>query len=190
MISTSEFKRGVRISLEGEPFSILEVQVQSPSARGAATLVKVKLRSLVTGQFRDRTFKGGDKVEEANVELRRVQYLYADGDTYHFMDTESFDQFELSATDLGAAAQYLKEGIGDLRSVVLDGRAVSIELPHTVSLRVIETPPPLKGATAQAQTKPATLETGLVINVPTYIETEETIVVDTRDGRFVSRAKG
>ncbi len=190
MIGTSDFKRGVCIAIDGEPFSILDVQVQTPSARGAATLVKVKLRSLVTGQLRDRTFKGGDKAEEANVELRRVQYLYAEGDTHHFMDTASYDQFALSEAQLAGAAWYLTDGIGELRSVVFDGRVVSIDLPNTVVLRVVETPPSLKGATAQAQTKPATLETGLVVNVPTYVGSGEAIVVDTRDGRFVSRAKG
>jgi len=189
MISTGEFKRGLRIELEGEPYTILDIHVQTPSARGAATLVKVKLRSLVTGQFRDRTFKGGEKVQEANVEMRRVQFLYADGETYHFMDTESYDQFALSADQLGPTSRYLTEGMGELRSVVFNGSVVSIDAPHTVTLRVIETPPALKGATAQAQTKPATLETGLVIQVPMYIESGEVLVVDTRDERFVSRAR-
>jgi len=189
MISTGEFKRGLRIELEGEPYTILDIHVQTPSARGAATLVKVKLRSLVTGQFRDRTFKGGEKVPEANVEMRRVQFLYADGEMHHFMDTESYDQFALTADQLGPTSRYLTEGMGELRSVVFNGSVVSIEAPHTVTLRVIETAPALKGATAQAQTKPATLETGLVIQVPMYIESGEVLVVDTRDERFVSRAR-
>ena len=189
MVTTSEFKRGVRIELDGEPYSILDVHVQTPSARGAATLVKVKLRSLVTGQFRDRTFKGGEKVEEANVEMRRVQFLYADAEMYHFMDSESYDQFSLSADQLGPVSSYLIEGMGELRSVVFKGSVVSIDPPNTVTLRVVETPPALKGATAQAQTKPATLETGLVIQVPMYVESGDLLVVDTREERFVSRAR-
>jgi elongation factor P len=189
LITTSEFKRGLRIELDGEPFAILDVHVQTPSARGAATLVKVKLRNMVSGQQRDHTFKGGEKVVEANVELRRVQFLYTDGDSYHFMDTESYDQFALTTEQLGHDARFLIEGIADLRSVVFNGNVVSIELPLTVTLRVTETPPALKGATAQAQTKRATLETGLEVQVPTYIETGEAIIVDTRDDRFVSRAK-
>ena len=190
MISTGEFKRGLRIELEGEPYTILDIHVQTPSARGAATLVKVKLRSLLTGQFRDRTFKGGEKVEEANVQLRRVQFLYADADTYHFMDSESYDQFALGADQLGTTVRYLTEGMAELRSVIFKGNVVSIEPPHTVTLRVLDTPPALKGATVQAQTKPATLETGLVIQVPMYIEPGEVLVVDTREERFVSRARG
>jgi len=189
MVTTGEFKRGLRIELDGEPYSILDVHVQTPSARGAATLVKVKLRSLVTGQFRDRTFKGGEKVEEANVEMRRVQFLYADADRYHFMDSESYDQFSLAADQLGPTSSYLTEGMGELRSVVFKGSVVSIDPPNTVTLRVVETPPALKGATAQAQTKPATLETGLVVQVPMYIESGDLLVVDTREERFVSRAR-
>jgi elongation factor P len=189
VISTAEFKRGLRIELEGEPYTILDVHVQTPSARGAATLVKVKLRSLLTGHFRDRVFKGGDKVNEADVTVHRVQFLYADADVYHFMDAESYDQFAVSADQLGNNASYLIEGNADLRALLFNGRVASIELPHTVTLRVTDTPPALKGATAQAQTKPATLETGLIIQVPVYIEPGEAVVVDTREARFVSRAR-
>ncbi len=189
MISTSELKRAVRILVEGEPFVIVDVHVQPPSARGASSLTKVKLKNLRTGLTLDRTFRGGDKIEEPNVELRPVQFLYRDRDGFHFMDTQSYDQFALSDEDLGETAGYLKEGLGEIRSVLFNEQVISIELPNTVDLTIEDTAPPVKGATAQAQTKPATLETGLVIQVPAYLERGELIRVDTRDARFVSRAK-
>ena len=190
MISTGDFKRGLRILIEGDPYVILDVHVQSPSARGASSLSKLKVRNLRTGQVFDKTFRGGDKVEEPDLELRPVQFLYKDDDGFHFMDAQSYDQFTLSAEDLGDAGGYLKDGLGGIRSVVFNGRVISVDLPQTVTLRVTDTQPAMKGATAQAQTKPATLETGLVIQVPSYLESDELVLVDTREGRFMSRAKG
>jgi len=189
MISTSDFKRNLRIQIDGEPYVILDVHVQSPSARGASSLSKIKVRNLKTGQVFDKTFRGGDKVEEPDLELRPVQFLYKDDDGFHFMDAQSYDQFSLSPDETGDLAGYLREGLEGIRSVVFNERVISIDLPNQVSLRVVDTAPPMKGATAAAQTKPATLETGLVIQVPSYLESDEVVLVDTRDGRFVSRAK-
>jgi elongation factor P len=190
MIPTGDFKRGLRILIDGDPYVILDVHVQSPSARGASSLTKVKVRNLRTGQVFDRTFRGGDKVEEPNLALRPVQFLYRDADGFHFMDTQSYEQFALSEDEVGDAAGYLTEGLEGIRSVVFNERVISIDLPNTVVLRVTDTGPSLKGATAAAQTKPATLETGLVIQVPSYVEPEERVQVDTREARFVGRAKG
>lgn len=190
MISTGDFKRGLRILVEGDPYVILDVHVQSPSARGASSLSKLKVRNLRTGQVFDKTFRGGDKVEEPDLELRPVQFLYKDDDGFHFMDAQSYDQFTLSPDDLGDSSGYLRDGLDGIRSVVFNGKVISVDLPQTVVLRVTETQPAMKGATAQAQTKPATLETGLVIQVPSYLESDELVLVDTRDGRFMSRAKG
>jgi elongation factor P len=189
MISTSDFKRGLRIQLEGDPYVILDVHVQSPSARGASSLSKIKVRNLRTGQVFDRTFRGGDRVEEPDLQLRPVQFLYRDADGFHFMDTQSYEQFMLGESDAAEAAGYLRDGLEGIRSVVFNGQVISIDLPNTVVLRVTDTAPAIKGATAQAQTKPATLETGLVIQVPSYLESDELVQVDTREGRFVSRAK-
>lgn len=189
MISTSDFKKHLRILIDGEPFVILDVHVQSPSARGASSLSKIRVRNLRTGQVLDKTFRGGDKVEEPNLELRAVQFLYQDGDGFHFMDTQSYDQFALSAEDIGDAAGYLKDGMDGIRSVVFNEKVISVDLPNTVVLQVTETNPPIKGATAQAQTKAAKLETGLTIQVPSYLEPGELVQVDTRDARFVARAK-
>jgi elongation factor P len=190
MISTGDFKRGLRILVEGDPYVILDVHVQSPSARGASSLSKLKVRNLRTGQVFDKTFRGGDKIEEPDLELRPVQFLYQDDNGFHFMDAQSYDQFTLSPDELGDSSGYLRDGLDGIRSVVFNGKVISVDLPQTVVLRVTETAPAMKGATAQAQTKPATLETGLVIQVPSYLESDELVLVDTREGRFMSRAKG
>ena len=189
MLSTGDFKRGLRILVDGDPYVILDVFVQMPSARGASSLTKVKVRNLRTGQVFDRTFRGGDRVEEPNIELRPVQFLYRDAEGLHFMDRQSYDQFSMTTDEVGEAAGYLADGLAGIRSVVFNDRVLSIDLPNTVALRVIDTAPAIKGATASAQTKPATLETGLVIQVPAYLEAGELVQVDTRDGRFVARAK-
>jgi elongation factor P len=190
MPNAGELRRGGRVELDGEPYVVLDVHFQSPSARGAATLVKTRVRNLRTGNVFDRTFKAQDRVIEPQVDLRAVQYLYADDTGYHFMDGESYEQFALSAEELGDVASYLIEGLSGIRSVVYNERVISIELPNTIVLRVEQTDPAIKGATAQAQTKPATLETGLVIQVPAYLESGELVQVDTREARFVARAKG
>ena len=189
MLTAGDFKRGLRIQLDGDPYTVIDLHFQSPSARGASTLVKAKVRNMRTGQVFDRTFRSADKVEEPQVELRAIQFLYADADGYHFMDTQSYEQIALTAEDLGDIVNYLLEGLSGLRSVVFNERVISIELPQTITLRCTQTDPALKGATAQAQTKPATLETGLVIQVPSYLESGDLVQVDTRDGRFVGRVK-
>lgn len=190
MASPGELKRGNRILIDGDPYVIMDLHVQTPSARGASSLTKVKVRNLRTGQVFDKTFRGGDRVEQPDLELRSVQYLYTDGESYHFMDDQSYEQFALSAGELGDVTGYLKDGMSNIRSVVFNGQVISIELPTTVVLQVTETMPAIKGATAQAQTKAATLETGLEIQVPAYLEPGEFVQVDTRDARFVARAKG
>ena len=189
MIAVGDLKRGQRILLDQEPFLIIDLHVQSPSARGASSLTKVKVRNLRTGQVLDKTFRGGDKIEEPNLELRAVQFLYQDGGGFHFMDSQSYDQFALTAEEIGDAAGYLKDGMESIRSVVFNDRVISIDLPNTVVLRVVETAPAIRGATAQDQRKPAKLETGLEIQVPSYLEPGELVQVDTREARFVARAK-
>lgn len=189
MLAAGDIKRGMRIEIDGEPYIVLDIKVQTPSARGAATLVKARIRNLRTGNVFDRTFKASDKVDEPQLELRPVQYLYNDGEAYHFMDSQSYEQFSLRPEELGDNAGYLIEGLAGIRSVVHNGKVISIDLPQTVVLKIAHTDPSIKGATAQAQTKPATLETGLVIQVPSYLEGGEAVQVDTRDGRFLGRAK-
>jgi len=187
MISTSDFKRGLVIQIDGAPCVILDVAFQSPSARGASTMVKTKYRNLLSGQVLDKTFRSGDKLEEADFERHKGQFLYADGDRGIFMDLETYEQFEQEAEGFAPIAPYLLEGT-EVQLGLFQGRMVSVDPPQNVELTVTETAPVLKNATATAQTKEALLETGLKLQVPPYLEVGDRVKVDTRDGRFISRA--
>ena len=187
MISTSDFKRGLVIQIDGAPCVILDVAFQSPSARGASTMVKTRYRNLLTGQVLDKTFRSGDKLEEADFERHKGQFLYADGDRGVFMDLENYEQFELEADGFAPIAPFLLEGT-EVQLGLFQGRMVNVDLPQNVELTVVETAPVLKNATATAQTKEAILETGLKLQVPPYLDVGDRVKVDTRDGRFISRA--
>jgi len=186
--NVTELKRGDILEIDGDPWQMTEVLSQTPSARGASLLVKGKLRSLRTGQTLSKTWRGGETVTLAEVETRSAQFLYRQGDDFVFMDLESYDQFTLDAARVGDAASYMLDNL-ELRTVHFRGEVIAINLPLTVDVAVTETMPAIKGATAQAQLKPATVETGLTVQVPSYIEPGERIRVDTRDGRFVERVK-
>ena len=187
MFSTSDFKKGLVIQLDGAPCLITDVSTQSPTARGANTMVKTRYRNLITGQVLDKTFRSGDKVDEADFERHKGQFLYADGGNGVFMDLENYEQFEMPADEFAALALYLLDG-PEVVLGLFEGRMVNVDLPMTVELTVVETPPVMKNATATAETKEAILETGLKIRVPPYLESGEKVKVDTRDGRFLSRA--
>ncbi len=187
MITTSDFKRGIVIQIDGAPCIIIDVTFQSPSARGANTMVKTRYRNLITGQVLDKTFRSGDKVDEADFERHKGQFLYADGDRGVFMDLETYEQFEQEAETFALIAPYLLEGT-EVQLGLFQGRMVNVELPMIVELTVTETAPVIKNATATAETKDAILETGLKIKVPPYLESGNRVKVDTRDGRFISRA--
>ena len=187
MFTTSDFKKGLIIQLEGAPCMLTDVTVQSPTARGANTMVKTKYKNLITGQVLDRTFRSGDKVDEADFERHKGQFLYADGESGVFMDLETYEQFEMEPEKFALIAPHLLEGL-EVQLGLFEGRMINVDLPMVVELTVTETPPAMKNATATAETKEATLETGLKIKVPPYLEPGEKVKVDTRDGRFVSRA--
>ena len=187
MIATNDFKRGMVIQLDGAPCLILEFTTQSPSARGGVTLVKTRYRNLLTGQVLERAFKAGDRVDEADFEKRKGQFLYPAGDGAVFMDLESYEQYDLGAELYEPVKGYLLEG-ADVVLGLFEGRVVSVEPPLVVELLVTDTAPAIRNATAQAQTKEAFLETGLAIQVPAYLEAGVKVRVDTREGRFVSRA--
>jgi elongation factor P len=187
MLTTSDFKKGLIIQLEGAPCMLTDVTVVSPSARGANTMVKTKYRNLLTGQVLDRTFRSGDKVDEADFERHKGQFLYADGDVGFFMDLETYEQFEMGGDNFGLISPYLLDG-AEVQLGLFQGRMINVDLPMTVELTVTETPPVIRNATATAETKEAILETGLKVKVPPYLETGDRIKVDTRDGRFISRA--
>jgi len=187
MLTTSDFKKGLIFQLDGAPCMLTDVNVQSPSARGANTMVKTKYRNLITGQVLDRTFRSGDKVDEADFERHKGQFLYTDGDRGVFMDLETYEQFEMEAANFAQISPYLLDGL-EVQLGLFQGRMINVDLPMTVELTVTETAPALKNATATAQTKEAVLETGLKLQVPPYLETGDRIKVDTRDCRFISRA--
>lgn len=187
MFTTSDFKRGLVIQIDNAPCVIIDVTFQSPSARGANTMVKTKYRNLLTGQVLEKTFRSGDKVDEADFERHKGQFLYASGDTGVFMDLETYEQFEVEEEAFSPVAPYLLEGTEVILGL-FEGRLVSIDPPMTVELTITETAPIIKHATATAQNKDAVLETGLKLQVPPYLETGDKIKVDTRDGRFISRA--
>jgi elongation factor P len=186
-MTSNDLKRGLVILLDSSPCLVLEVSSQSPSARGGSTLIKTKYRNLLTGQVLEKAFKAGDRVDAADFEKRKGQFLYADGDNGVFMDLESYEQYELGEEMYGPVKGYLLDGT-EVVIGVFEGQVVSVEPPMNVELLVVETAPAIRNATAQAQTKEATLETGLKIQVPAYLETDEKVKVDTRDGRFISRA--
>ena len=187
MLTTSDFKKGLAIQVEGVPYVIMEYSVQTPSARGSATLVRIKGRNVITGQVLDMTFKSGDKFEEPDLERRKINFMYSDGDDFHFMDEESYEQFHMDRDALAGTVQWLREGV-TLRSIVFQGRVVGVELPQFVEMKVIETGPGGRSDMASGKvTKPATLETGTEIRVPVYLEAGESVMVDTGTGEFVKR---
>ncbi len=187
MISTADFKKGLTILVEGKPYLIMDYAVQTPSARGAATLVRVKGRNVITGQVLEMTFKSGEKFEEPDLEKRKINFLYAETDAFHFMDEESYEQFQLDREALGDAARWLIEGI-TLRSVVFEGKVMGIELPQFVEMEVTETGPGGRSDMASGKvTKSARLANGTEIRVPAYLEPGERVMVDTTTGEFVKR---
>jgi elongation factor P len=187
MLSTSDFKRNLIIEIDGKPWQIVDVSFNSPSARSSSMIVKTRVKSLLDGTVVDRSFRGGDKVAEPDVERRACQYLYSDPTFAHFMDSETYDQFQLAVGDIADQVQYLHDGIKGTHVMLWNGGPISLTLPPAVELEITDTAPSIKGATAQAQTKPATLTTGLQIQVPAYISQGEVVRVDTRTGEYLQR---
>jgi len=189
MITTSDFKRGLAILVEGKPWVITDYSVQTPSARGAATLVRVKARNVLTGQVLDMTFKSGDKFGEPDLERRKISFLYAEGDDFHFMDEVSFEQFHLDREALGDAVRWIREGIS-LTSIVFEGRVSGVDVPQFIEYEVVETGPGGRSDMASGKvTKAATLSNGAQIRVPVYLEAGEKVMVDTTTGEFVRRVQ-
>lgn len=184
--STNEFKSGLKIMLDGDPYNIVENEFVKPGKGQAFNRVKIK--NLKNGRVIEKTFKSGEKVEAADVMDTDMQYLYTDGEFWHFMDQSSYEQVQADAVAVGENHKWLKEQ--DICNVVLwNGQPISVEPPNFVTLMVTETDPGLKGDTAQGGVKPATLETGAVVRVPLFIEIGNVLKIDTRSGEYVSRAK-
>ena len=184
MISTGELKKGVAIELDGELWQILDYH-HIKMGRGSAQ-VRITLRNIKRGQTVERSFQAGTKWPRAQMERRPVQFLYSDGSDYHFMDTDTYDQFSLSAAQLGDTVNYLKDGM-TLDRTSYQGETIGVELPVSVDLAVVETEPGFAGDTQTGARKPATLETGLVVQVPIFVSEGDTIRVDTRTGEYQTR---
>jgi elongation factor P len=169
--------------------TVESVTFTTPTARGASPIAKARLRNLLTGQLLNESIRVSEKFEEVELETHPAAFLYSDGERWHFMDEATYEQFDFGKSELGESSGYIVEGIEGMRAMLIDGRHVSLVLPTTVDLKVIECDPTIKGATAQAQMKPALLETGLQILVPPYLSPGEVVRVDTREARFIERAK-
>jgi len=187
MIKASDLKRGHIVKIEGDAYVVESVKVQKPSARGAVTLYKIRFRNVQSKRKVDQSLRGDDVLPEADFERRPVQYLYADASGITFMDIEDCSQFTLTKDDLEEEWLYLTEDIEGIQSISSDGRVLGLELPSFISLTVAETRPPMKGASVTARLKPATLSTGLVVQVPEHVTTGDAIRVDTRTGEYASK---
>jgi elongation factor P len=186
VVSTAEFKKGLRIMFDGQPYAIVDFQHVKPGKGGA--FVRTKLKHMRLGKVIDNTFRSGEKVDLVDFDDKTMQFLYKD-DRYNFMDTESYEQVSLSADEVGDARAYLKENI-EVQVLYIDGSPVTVELPNFVEIAIARTDPGVRGDTAQGGTKPATLETGAVINVPLFLNEGDVVKVDTRTGDYLGRVAG
>ncbi len=185
MISVNDFRNGVTIELDGQIWVVVEFLHVKPG-KGAA-FVRSKLKNIETGGVIERTFRAGEKVERAHLERRDMQYLYRSGDDFTFMDNESFEQVILTAADLGDQALYLKEEMA-VTAVRYKERMIGVDLPNSVELTVVQTDPGVRGDTASGGSKPAKLETGLIVQVPFFINEGDVLRIDTRTGQYIERA--
>lgn len=186
MIYASDFRNGVTFEINGEPHVVLDFQHVKPG-KGAA-FVRTKYRNILTGATREEAFNPNDKFPKAHIETKTMQYLYSDGEFYYFMDGETFDQVPLTADQVEDAIKFMREN-DEATIKFYKGNAFLVEAPNFVNLKVIETEPGVKGNTATNVTKPATVETGAVVQVPIFIEADEVIQIDTRTGEYLGRAK-
>jgi elongation factor P len=184
MITANDLRRGSTFEVDGELYKVVEYQ-HSFIGRGSAN-VRIKMRNLRTGTMTDHTFSPDDRINDVRLELRGVQYLYNDGTLYYFMDTETYEQPALSAEILGDAVDYLTENM-TLQISTYDDEPIDVVLPVTVDLKVVEAPPGFAGDTATGATKQVTLETGLKVTVPLFVEEGDVVRVDTRTGQYLSR---
>ncbi|MGI6485776.1 MAG: elongation factor P [Thermoanaerobacterales bacterium] len=184
MISTNDLRTGVTVEIDGEVFTIVDFQHVKPG-KGAA-FVRTKIKNIKTGQLFERTFRAGEKLNRANIERKTMQYLYSSDDIFYFMDTNTYEQIPLNKDQLGDAIKFLKEN-SEAMVMFYEGASIGIELPTFVELEVIDTEPGFKGDTATGGSKPATLETGAVVQVPLFIDKGDLIRVDTRTGEYLSR---
>lgn len=186
MISVNDFKTGVTIEVDGGIWRVMEFQHVKPG-KGAA-FVRSKLRNLRSGSVTEKTFRAGEKVAKAQIDNKKMQYLYANGDVHAFMDSETYDQIELPEKSIEYELKFLQENM-EVQVIQFQGEVLGVELPNTVVLEVTETDPGIKGDTASGGSKPAKLSTGLTVQVPFFINEGDHLIVNTTDGSYVSRAQ-
>jgi elongation factor P len=184
---TSDIRKGLKIQIEGEPYVVVDFQFVKPGKGNAFTRTRIK--SLITGNVLDKTYKSGEKLQEAPMDQREMQFMYKDDQGFHFMDQTSYEQYAIQESVLEEEARFLKENL-NVQVLLFNDRPVSITLPNFVELKVVDTDPGVRGDTATGGKKPAKLETGAVINVPLFIERGEVLKIDTRSGEYVERVKG
>ncbi|MBM4319064.1 MAG: elongation factor P [Deltaproteobacteria bacterium] len=186
MYETSDIRKGLKIEIDGTPFIVVDFQFVKPGKGVAFT--RTRLKNMETGAVIERTFRTGEKLDGADVEERTCEFLYKEGDSYHFMDTDSYEQFMVEEAAVGEARLWLTENL-QTHVLLHRGRAISVELPNFVELEVVEADPGLRGDTASGATKPVTLQTGARIQVPLFITVGEVLRIDTRTGSYVERVK-
>jgi elongation factor P len=185
MISVNDFRTGLTIEVDNGLWRVMDFQHVKPG-KGAA-FVRSKLRNLRTGNVQEKTFRAGEKVAKAQIDNRRMQYLYASGDQHVFIDNDSYEQIELSAASIEYELKFLKENM-EVHIIMYHGETLGVELPNSVELEVTATEPGIKGDTASGGSKPATVETGLVVQVPFFVNEGDRLIINTEDGSYVSRA--
>ena len=186
MYETSDIRKGLKIKLDGDPWIVVNFEFVKPGKGNAFT--RTKLKNLKTGQVVDRTFKSGEKLEPAEFDERECTFLYSEGDVYHFMDKNDFEQIEVHRDVLGDAALYLSENM-DVTLLFYEGAPLAVELPTFIEAEVVHTEPWVKGDTATGAMKPATISTGATVQVPLFVDVGDVIKIDTRDGTYVERVK-
>ncbi|WP_207062792.1 elongation factor P-like protein YeiP [Motiliproteus sp. SC1-56] len=188
MPKACDLKRGQVVSIDDQLYIAKQIDVKSPSSRGAQTLYKIRFSRVPDGQKLEQSLTGDDQLKDADLQRRAVQLLFQEDDSYTFMDSEDYSQYQLGGDELSEALPYLYDGIEGLTALLVEGRMIALALPATVVMTVEETAPAIKGASASARTKPARFATGLEIQVPEYLGTGEQVKINTQTGKFVSRA--
>lgn len=188
MPKASELKRGMVVEINGVPHAVKQLEAKSPSSRGASTIYKVRFTNLLSKQKLDESYKGDDMLQEADCIRVPIQFSYQEGENTIFMNSEDYSQYEVSADELEDQLGYITDTTEGMIALLMDDKLLSIELPQSVNMEIIETPPAIKGASASARTKPAILTTGVEVQVPEYLEQGELIKVNTATGKFMSRS--
>lgn len=188
MPKISELKQGMAVEINGSPYAVKTIEIRNPTSRGASTLYKIRFTHLKSKQKLDETFKGDDFVKDADCNRVAAQFSYQDDNEYHFMNQETYEQYSFNTEDLAGQTEFLVDGLENIIILLIDDAPLAMELPASVNMEILETPPALKGASATNRTKPAMLSTGLEVQVPEYIETGEIIKINTSTGKYMSRA--